>query len=35
MIDWTNSKWSRKHLDLMLRSYDDLKFFTLLSGSVR
>lgn len=35
MIDWTNSKWSRKHLDLMLRCYDDLKFFTLLSGSVR
>ena len=35
MIDWETSKWSRKHLDLMLRSYDDFKFFTLLSGSVR
>jgi len=35
MIDWTTSKWSRKHLELMARSYEDFKFFTLLSGSVR
>ena len=35
MIDWTTSKWSRKHRELMARSYEDFKFFTLLSGSVR
>ena len=35
MIDWTTSKWSKKHLDLILRPYNELKFFTLLSGSVR
>lgn len=35
MIDWTTAKWSRKHLELMARPYDDFKFFTLLSGSVR
>ena len=35
MIDWQTSKWSEKHLSLMLKNYDDFKFFTLLSGSVR
>lgn len=35
MIDWENAKWSKKHLDVMLRPYEDFKFFTLLSGSVR
>lgn len=35
MIDWTTSKWSEKHLEFVMRPYNDLKFFTLLSGSVR
>lgn len=35
MIDWTTSNWSKKHLEVMARSYDDFKFFTLFSGAVR
>lgn len=35
MIDWKTSKWSKKHLELLARPYNDFKFFTLMSGAVR
>lgn len=35
MIDWTQSKWNKKHLNFITKPYEDFKFFNLLGGSVR
>jgi PBSX family phage terminase large subunit len=34
MIEWKNSKWSKKHSDIIYRPYEDFKFITLMGGSV-